>query len=366
MGVTNGSIGSSLLLLLAAASYGCLASRVVGGDESDAGLVDVGTDLFPEGPTLSVPSECYEAVAIEPGAYTLGVDIQRWAGLPTFPARELPTFDGPERTVRLDAPYWIGVSELTSECYEACVEAGSCSGELNYDFECPGRCAADAESIAPEEDYWAAPGFASYPVVGITHGDASSACAFLGGRLPSGDEWEMARRGPEGRISANGPVVCREFGCADAPGGPFQPDKAWGHQPVGWSLRGIAFTGQLIASSDTPSFPLPEFADEESWNDVTPLGIRHMDGNALEWTSDLYEPRLRSDEPVDDLPDVGVEYEVRGAGYAGTRIAPGYHTRRDLFSSATRGAGHPAYQIVIRASALPIGVRCVWDASPTD
>ena len=43
------------------------------------------------------------------------------------------------------------------------------------------------------------PQLADHPATDVTYDDAATYCAWAGGRLPTGDEWEAAARGPDAR-----------------------------------------------------------------------------------------------------------------------------------------------------------------------
>jgi formylglycine-generating enzyme required for sulfatase activity len=91
---------------------------------------------------------------------------------------------------------------------------------------------------------------ADHPVTGVTFADALAYCAWAGARLPTGDEWEAAARGPEGRIWPWGDVFDPErCNCAEA---------AWG-----WTVPVTAHPGG-----------------------ASPCGAEQLAGNVWEWVAD--------------------------------------------------------------------------------
>jgi formylglycine-generating enzyme required for sulfatase activity len=82
----------------------------------------------------------------------------------------------PARQATLPA-FRIDTYEVTWAQYDACVAAGRCP-------VLPGRAAVTRTDE---------------PVTGVTWEEAAGFCAFAGKRLPTGDEWEKAGRGTDGR-----------------------------------------------------------------------------------------------------------------------------------------------------------------------
>jgi formylglycine-generating enzyme required for sulfatase activity len=134
---------------------------------------------------------------------------------------------------------------------------------------------------------------ADHPVVLVTRADALAFCARLGGRLPTGAEWEAAARGDDDRAWPWGHTFdAGRCNCAEA---------AWG-----WTV------------------PVRAHPDGAS-----PCGAEQLAGNVWEWVSD-------------DLEDGwGV---VRGGSYLDTQH--GLHAARELPADPARATVTTGFRIV--------------------
>jgi formylglycine-generating enzyme required for sulfatase activity len=114
------------------------------------------------------------------------------------------------------------------------------------------RFVADTgRQIAPAlERKLADPGLSDHPATDVTYPEAEAFCAWAGGRLPTGDEWEAAARGHDGRSWPWGEVFDAER-CACV-------ESGWG-----WTA--------------------PVTAHPEG---VGPSGAEQLSGNVWEWVSD--------------------------------------------------------------------------------
>ncbi len=150
--------------------------------------------------------------------------------------------EGHAHEVTLD-DFELDVTEVTVEKYMRCVAAAACSppsfvpGDPRYDV---GR----------------------YPVTHVTWQDASSYCAWAGGRLPTEAEWELAARGFTNRTFPWGNVYNPRL----SNHGSYADDPTDGRD----GFIGLAPVG---------SFP----------DGATPSGLLDMAGNAAEWVADWYD-----------------------------------------------------------------------------
>ncbi|SIO20832.1 Formylglycine-generating enzyme, required for sulfatase activity, contains SUMF1/FGE domain [Singulisphaera sp. GP187] len=97
-----------------------------------------------------------------------------------------------------------------------------------------------------------APTSVDNPVVMVNAKEAKDFATWAGKRLPTEAQWEMAARGPDGRI------------------------YPWGNDPPEWAKSRKARQIE----------PIMSYAD-----DISPFGAHDMAGNAWEWTKDWYDSR---------------------------------------------------------------------------
>lgn len=156
-------------------------------------------------------------------------------------------FKEPQRRV------WVGdfettKFEITNLQYNACVAAGVCAEA--------GRAIGDT-NIRRDPGFFAL----DYPVMAVNWYDADTYCRWIGGRLPSEEEWERAARGSDGR-----------------------------RYPWGNSYE----TSRANLSS---SYPAPVGAFPAG---ASPYGVMDLAGNVFEWTATMDENGM---------------YVVRGGGW---------------------------------------------------
>ncbi len=148
-------------------------------------------------------------------------------------------------------------------------------------------------AFRPDHPRVADPQLADHPVVLVTRADAHAFCAWAGGRLPTGAEWEAAARGTDGRPWPWGHTFDAErCSCAEA---------AWG-----WTVSVRAH---------------PDGA--------APCGAEQLAGNVWEWVSDV----------LDDGWGV-----VRGGSYLDTQH--GLHAGRSLPADPARATATTGFRVV--------------------
>lgn len=218
-------------------------------------------------------------IEIPAGPFVMGYDEQQAAY-----ASELCSQDArrgvrcwtPDDLLRLSArregaelpTYQILENEVTNVQFEQCVDDGSCQ---------------PSDWIYNPEAY-------NLPVTGLTWNQAMTYCIWLGGRLPTEEEWERAARGTEGR---------------------YFP---WGDS---WDPNGPAMANLNFVDSEAP-LTIRAYGR----TDVTPEGIKNLAGNVSEWTASKYV--FFPDVPFenDALPpetDDSVEIVLRGGYWSGAR-----------------------------------------------
>lgn len=211
----------------------------------------------------------------------------------------------PPHRVRTSA-YWIGVTEIDNERYEACVRAGACMPRTSH---------------RPDPRFDAA----DLPVVDVSHGEALTYCRWRSGRLPTEAEWERAARGstsrrfPWGNLYNN--ALCNH-GRATLP----NHDDSDGYRYV------------------APVYSYPESR--------SPYGLLNTSGNVWEWVADWY---------ADDAYGSGDDFaDPRGPQSGRLRVIRGGSWATPAYAVRTTVRGH----VSERERAVDIGFRCAWDRAP--
>ena len=107
---------------------------------------------------------------------------------------------------------------------------------------------------------------ADEPVVNVDWAEAAAYCEWVGGRLPTEAEWELAARGPQGR------------------------EYPWGAE---WDPARLNAAGDADGHAKTA--PVGSYPSGAS-----PFGLLDMGGNVAEWTADWYDARAYRDAKAKD------------------------------------------------------------------
>jgi hypothetical protein len=205
-----------------------------------------------------------------------------------------PSDHSPAHAVSLD-DFWIFRAEVTNRMYRACVDLGTCT--------------------EPEDSPWYAEAARDNgPVSGVTWEQARVYCEWIGGRLPTEAEWELAARGTDGRT------------------------YPWGEDKPECDL--LNFLGCLDPS-------VPEAIGKHPLG-ASPFNALDMAGNISEWVGDWYEQDYYAHSPSSNPtgPESGEERVVRGSSY----LSPEEANRLVLRRSQDPSAAEPS-----------TGFRCVID-----
>lgn len=151
-----------------------------------------------------------------------------------------PPNAGRLRTVVVDA-FRIDLTEVTNRAYQRCVANDACTS--------PSSAAS-----ATRADYFTNSAYAAFPVSNVDWDQAKSYCAWLGKRLPTREEWEVA--------ASIAPLTQRHF--LYPWGDHFDPNFVNGGSAVRSDTRAV---GDFHPVGDSS------------------FGLRDMAGNVAEWTA---------------------------------------------------------------------------------
>ena len=177
--------------------------------------------------------------------------------------------DEPQHSVSLSA-YFIDKYEVTVGRYRDCVLAGVC-------FEMSPLSTGNTYHL---------PGSDTLPVNYITWIDATTFCAWDGGRaIPTEAQWEKAARGPAPRVVVN---------------------------PWGNTAPTCALVSSDVCYPENYPQPVDAYPSGASY-----YGVEQLVGNVSEWVQDYYSSNYYSTSPAQDPtgPASGTERVMRGGNF---------------------------------------------------
>ena len=196
------------------------------------------TPAFDIGTTMINEIDGASMVYVPPGEFMMGDD----EGSPAQQPAHLVSTLG----------FWMYQYEVTNSQFSQCVAAGEC--------ETPEITAWDSHEKTPNE-YYDQSDFADFPVIYVSWKSAAAYCKWVGGRLPTEAEWEMAARG-----------------------GLEEMSYPWGNEEPVCDLGAV--NGAHFANCGDPFgglvIPVGSFAPNG-------YGLFDMAGNVGEWVKDYYE-----------------------------------------------------------------------------
>ncbi|MBI5488431.1 MAG: SUMF1/EgtB/PvdO family nonheme iron enzyme [Deltaproteobacteria bacterium] len=169
--------------------------------------------------------------------------------------------DYPVHEVTITAPFRIDRYEVTNARYAACVAARVCRAPGSKDSH-------------TRNDYDRLPEYAAFPVLFVSWDDAADFCGWIGRRLPTEAEWELAARGDCALVE---PAACGDEDLRSYP---------WGDAPPGCALANFddaAGGGPCVAGGDSDAVGARPLG-------AGPYGAGDLAGNVAEWVADFYRP----------------------------------------------------------------------------
>jgi serine/threonine protein kinase/formylglycine-generating enzyme required for sulfatase activity len=221
---------------------------------------------------------------------------------------------------------WLGVTEVPVAAWRTFVEATMPDSEITVtgsvlpnpiDESVLGRQKKGVGWVAPLDPK--SPAAPEWPVTQVTWDEAAAYCAWIGGRLPTEAEWEMAARERERR-------TVFPWGDAETPTGRVaslaDADLVRALRPNRRLQIDLfaAYSDGFATFSPVDAFP------------PNALGIAGLPGNAWEWTGDWYGGQFYAESPEEN-PKGPVDGElrvVRGGSWASVAAELRASNRRAL------------------------------------
>ncbi|MDI7268483.1 MAG: SUMF1/EgtB/PvdO family nonheme iron enzyme [Myxococcota bacterium] len=251
----------------------------------------------------------FEQVEIPAGSFVRGSD-----------AGEGDTNEMPEHVVTLTRRFRIDRFEVTNSRYAACVSARACRAPSSLNSH-------------TRNGYFGDPSYGAYPVLRVSWDDAAAYCAWIGRRLPTEAEWEMAARGGCDVVV---PAACGAEDERAYPWGDAAPSCGEAnHEEAG---------GFCVAGGDTDRVGARPAG-------VGPYGAEDMAGNVAEWTADFYDAAYYAAACASGCTDPA------GPGSSGARVVRGGSW--DDSAAAVRAAARNSEGPGARDD--KIGFRCASD-----
>lgn len=197
-----------------------------------------------------------------------------------------------QHEVTLDAfavdMYEVSVAQYAVFLNELGDYVNACNGFtcLSTRFETTSSYLTDAQ-----EGYLPVAGYENYPINNVSWHGANAYCNWVGGRLPTEAEWELAASGGDGRLYPWGDELPTEETATSAS-----------------SVQAV-FGGTFAALQPVDSLP----------QSTSPFGLHHMAGNVWEWVADGYDPIYYDRSPTENPAGPAVSATdlrvLRGGGY---------------------------------------------------
>jgi formylglycine-generating enzyme len=221
--------------------------------------------------------------------------------------------EGHAHQVAIDA-FDLDRTEVTVDAYARCVSAGVCASAA---FP-PGDFRYDRPTL---------------PVTHVSWQDAVTYCGWVGGRLPTEAEWELAARGTEGRQFPWGNLYNGHL-CNHGSLWPYE-----GLQPAA-----VDGSDGFINLALVGSFP----------DGATPLGIHDLAGNAAEWVNDLFD----TDDQNFGYPETPVGQPL--VNPQGSQTGPVHVIRGGSFAEGAAWVRGAARGKMSASRAPTVGFRCAY------